>query len=69
MKTSKDLYELFIKAKEEKKMTYDEIGTALKTNGSSVFDKIKRLEKGKSVHSNFLFDLEKVLGEPIFFGN
>lgn len=69
MKTSKDLYESFIKIKEEKKLTYDDIGKALNTNGTTIFDKIKRLENGRSVHSKFLFDLEEILGEPIFFGN
>lgn len=68
MKTSKDLYEEFIKIKEKKKLTFDDIGKALNTTGSTIFDKMKRLENGQSVHSKFLFDLEKVLGEPIFFG-
>lgn len=69
MKTSKELYEIFIEAKEKKKITYEELGKTLNTNGSSVFDKIKRLKNGQSVHSEFLFELEKALGEPIFFGD
>lgn len=68
MKTSKDLFESFLEIKERKKLTYDDIGEALNTTGSTVFDKMKRLDNGQSVHSKFLFDLEKVLGEPIFFG-
>lgn len=68
MKTSKDLFESFLEIKERKKLTYDDIGEALNTNGSTIFDKMKRLKNGQSVHSEFLFAMEEFLGEPIFFG-
>jgi hypothetical protein len=68
MKTPQKLYEIFEETRKNKKITYAELGAALGSKDSTVYDKMKRLKDGKSVHTNFLFDLEKILGKPIFFG-
>lgn len=67
--TSQELYNKFIEYKKEnKKVTYRFLADKLNTSSGNVHDKFKRLKNGKSVNSNFLIEIEKIIGKSIFFG-
>lgn len=67
--TNKELYEKFIKKKNEKNLTYQEIADKLGTNKTNVFDKVSRLKNNENVSYKFLLELEKIIGETIFFAD
>ena len=68
--TNQDLYKRFIEYKNEnKEITYKFIADKLGTCTGNICDKFTRLKNGQSVNTQFLFDVEKVLGVPIFFTN
>lgn len=68
--TNQDLYKRFIDYKSKnKEITYKFIANKLGTSSGSVHDKFTRLKNGRSVNTQFLIDVEKILGVSIFFAN
>lgn len=68
--TNQDLYKRFIDYKSKnKKITYKFIANKLGTSSGSVHDKFTRLKNGRSVNTQFLIDVEKILEVSIFFAN
>lgn len=66
--TNQDLYKKFINYKNKnKEITYKFIADKLNTSSGSVHDKFTRLKNGRSVNTQFLIDIERVLGASIFF--
>lgn len=47
--------------------TYENIAEEMNLAVSTVFSKFKKLKNGKSVKTEFLFELEKILDVKIFF--
>lgn len=47
--------------------TFDEMGKDLGVTTSTVFKKFKNLKNGKSVKTEFLFEMEEYFGIKIFF--
>ncbi|HBJ79746.1 MULTISPECIES: hypothetical protein [Fusobacterium] len=54
-----------IRCSQEK--TYENIAEEMNLTVSTVFSKFKKLKNGKSVKTEFLFELEKILDVKIFF--
>lgn len=66
--TNQDLYKKFINYKnKDKKITYQLIANRLGTSSGNIHDKFTRLKNGQSVNTQFLIDIERILGESIFF--
>ena len=66
--TNQELYKKFIEYKNKNKgITYKYLANKLNTSSGSVHDKFTRLKNGRSVNTKFLIDVERVLGEAIFF--
>lgn len=66
--TNQNLYRKFINFKNKnKEITYKFIADKLNTSSGSVHDKFTRLKNGRSVNTQFLIDIERVLGASIFF--
>lgn len=61
------LYKYIEQQRKEKKITYENISDLLGLRVSTVFAKFKKLSIGKSVKTEFLFQLEKILDIKIFF--
>lgn len=67
--TNKELYNRFIEYKKNnKKITYQYLADKLNTSVSNVSSRISGLKKGKAVTTKFLIDIERAIGESIFFG-
>lgn len=66
--TNQDLYKKFIDYKKQnKEITYRYIAKMLNTSSGVVHDKFTRLKNGRSVNTQFLIDVERILGVSIFF--
>ena len=66
--TNQELYKKFIEYKRKnREITYKFIADKLGTCTGNICDKFTRLKNGQSVNTQFLIDIEKVLGVSIFF--
>ncbi len=61
------LYNYIEEKRREKKITYEMISNLLGVRVSTVFAKFKKLSAGKSVKTEFLYQIEKILDIKIFF--
>ena len=61
------LYSYIEEKRKEKKITYEMISNLLGVRVSTVFAKFKKLSVGKSVKTEFLYQIEKILDIKIFF--
>ena len=66
----KDNSELYLKIKDEmqkKRLTLKELASLIDERPSQLSNKLSRLKRNKSVHTCFLFKIEKALKKKIFF--
>ena len=61
------LYSYIEEKRKEKKITYEMISNLLGVRVSTVFAKFKKLSVGKSVKTEFLYQIEKILDIKVFF--
>ena len=65
--TNQELYKRFMEYKNKnKEITYKFLAVKLGTCTGNVCDKFTRLKNGQSVNTQFLIDVERVLGVSIF---
>lgn len=64
---NKKIYKRLHIARHTAEKTFDEIAEDMGVTTSTIFQKFKNLKNGKSVKTEFLFEMEKYFGIKIFF--